>query len=100
MSVLDPFTFGNTPAAVNLADILSKEDGKTRRKVASKVHHYFELFKSALEISDPRQQKEIVALIYQKCKFVIAKLDTQAKVKSHAINVLQTRYKIIIRGEV
>jgi hypothetical protein len=94
---MDAYSIGNSRAAVNLADILTKTP-KFQRRVMSKLHKFFRLYNVAAEIDDPSRDF-FAEKVWQHCNASISQWRVEEKIKTHAKNVCAVRYKQIARGE-
>lgn len=89
---LDPCTFGGTPAAINLAAILSEMNDKAlSRNVAVYIAAQSECIKALGEISAGRGKNGIRSLLRRSWQHALPEAPTP--VRSHMINVLVARLR-------
>lgn len=109
--MLDPGTFGNTPAAKNLIGELEKMKTPLKNKFLKFVNTALTQFKSLEDIKDDKSKKALARILKMHLFNTIeafslitdlkdsdCSLDTSYAV-SYAKNVISTRYKKIMRGE-
>lgn len=100
--VLDPCTFGGTPAAIALADMLNKSDDiKLRRKVSSLWTQYSQgAHQIRKGIDDEGFRNKLLSLWTEHCRQIIdMSMIIPDKMKSYLINLERTLLKRIRRGE-
>lgn len=98
-NILDPFTFGDSPACVTLAELLNEiNEEKTTRKVSRFVVRYHTLIKHVLDIKDP-MTKSIIGYMFID-KINKSTVQVPEKVKSFMKNtVIGKIKKELIRDE-
>lgn len=98
---LDPYSFGNTEAAVNLSDIISKLDRPLiTRKVSRTLAKHNIFIKKLAEIKD-QSFKEQVFYSYQKyLPYTFEKSVLPEFIKNHILNILYARLRDVVwRGD-
>lgn len=100
--ILDQYTFGNSSAAINLADMLNKiQDEKITAKVQNKISGILLTCNQIKRIDDANLKYKIFEILYEKVKKQSLALDDNLlmpqKIKTHMYNVILTHLKIIRR---
>jgi len=101
MNTVDKYTFGNTTSAINLADILTKENnpkllGKVS-SVLSRVNRYINLIDCGLEKTDDR--KVILQMVKNAIISEIDEKEWPKSVKTHVKLMVTTNYRKAFHGE-
>jgi hypothetical protein len=79
-NVLDPFTFGDSPAAVTLAAILNEiNEEKVTQKVSGFVVRYHQLIKHAQDIKDPTTRAIVGHMFIEKINQSTLQIPDKAK---------------------
>lgn len=95
----DKYQFGNSQAAINLADILGQMEHGVSRKVSRAIHQYQAVFLKVSKIEDREFRLFVLFRTWEWVKSVVSNFDIDEKVKTHTLNVLMVYYKKILRGE-
>ncbi len=95
--MLDKFTFGNSPAAINLVTILLElEDPNVTSKVERYLCNHNQSINAICDIEDHRQRKKLLQ-IYRRHATTTptygAELEVPPKVRTHMYNVLVGKIK-------
>lgn len=101
--MIDPYTYGNTPAAINLVSILEEREHPHWSRLASRQIHAFNRFLA--EIDDTClsfQKKRYVAWLHLKeVKRTIYEnegwIPIDEKIKTHVLSVIQSRYRWMLK---
>lgn len=98
---LDPYSFGNTVAATNLADILSKMNSPLiTRKVSRTFEKHNRFIKKIAAIEDKDFKRQIYRLYQADLTSTIDSSTLPTFVKTHILNVLFSRLRdAVLRGE-
>ena len=94
MTKLDPHTFGDSPAAVTLAEILS-QDGyeKIRTKAAAKYNFFCETMWKIFEIKDMPIRAHLFSLVMKDSREKVNAMNVPDEVKSFLLNVMHKTYR-------
>jgi len=91
---LDPYTFGDSDAAVTLAKILSQTGyEKYCRKVSTKYHEFCETIWEITDIRNIHIRSYILNLLMKDNRESVEKLNLPEDVKSYLLNVMNRVYK-------
>jgi hypothetical protein len=89
---LDPFTFGNSQASVNLVSMLNDaNDVSIARTVLKVIQHYIVLIKFSRQIEDLKIQGMFLTLIRDAIKSDKRLSSLTGKIQSHTYNVVRGR---------
>jgi hypothetical protein len=95
---LDPFTFGDSKACVNLADMLSKlNDARLTARVSKTICHYSLLFNQINRMNDTRAKASILNLIRSSIENDKLIASFPERIKTHTLNVVIGKCKISLR---
>ncbi len=98
-TILDPFTFGDSPAAQNLVKILNTYPVDKRPRINRLIHQYQRLLSEVyMEIDEPSTAKVILRMVRDKAIDSINQHSAEELVRSHARNVICTTYKTHLRA--
>ena len=96
---IDPYTYGNSPAAVKLTKILEEVDNeRIRQRVGN---HYCHFCKGILEIAtlDREVREELFSLWRSKYrKLILEEADLPEKVASFLFNIMKAKINDIKKG--
>lgn len=91
---MDPYTYGGTQAAVNLADILSKEHTLIRYKAGRFLNRYHRLAHVIQASGDNMlgEQEHLMNLISDMTCQTILDSSLPLKVKTHAVSIIRADF--------
>jgi hypothetical protein len=102
MKTLDPYTFGDSKSAVNLAKLLNEHfvsKSLTEGQVSSLcklVSSHQKWFKQLSELSDTSLRKHMGKLLLNELMERVAARPVPEVIKSHLLNVVNKHYRIYI----
>ena len=95
---LDPYTFGDSKAAINLADMLSKPEFRhCAGKVSSTLCHFNETMTELRGIKNVSVRVHIYHLVMEDAKRRAEVMVLPEIVKTHMLNVMMKSHKISSR---
>jgi len=95
---LDPYTFGDSKAAVNLAEILSQSGyEKYLSRVSTKYSRFCECMNATSEIRNMSFRSFLCKLIMMDAREKVGKMKIPEEVKSHLLNIMNKLYKMHIK---
>lgn len=91
--MIDLYTYGDSPAAVNLAHIINENgfEYKTTRKITRILNGFSNIITSTNHI-DIETSAYLMALVYHDFVIKCDALENE-KIRKHTLTVLSTRYK-------
>ena len=94
---LDPYTFGNSAAAITLAKILSQEGyDKYCKRVSTKYHDFCQVMWAIFEIKDVHVRSSLFHLVWVDSRQRATKINVPAEVRSYLLNIMKATYKMNI----
>jgi len=91
---LDPYTFGDSPAAITLAKILSQQGyEKYCRRAARKHHEFCETVWVIHSIKNVSIRSHLLNLLMKENRENVEKINLPEDVKSYLLNVMNKVYK-------
>lgn len=101
---MESYTLGNTNAATILVELLDKLGKKSvTRRVTKILIHYFTGLRNICPIPDPKVRESLLTLWRDHHVQMVgnsAPVRDHTKIVTYTINVINTEYRRIIRGEV
>jgi len=98
MSEIDKNTFGDTDAAIMLAEILGKPgNDKVRAKISKRYCEYCEMMNEIMYMHSPSMRSSFFRLVWRDGQDRINKLDAPEEVKSFTLNIMKKIYRMNIK---
>ena len=91
---LDPYTFGDSPAAITLAKILSQpEHEKCCSRISTKYHEFCELMWGIFSVKNVHQRAALFHLVMKDAREKVDSMKAPDDVKSYLLNIMNKVYK-------
>jgi hypothetical protein len=94
---IDPNTYGNSKAAIDLVDILNRSDDiKSTNKIRRILGRQMQTLDHLMEIKDLRTRQTAIRLFHRTFKEALLKKAIDPKMKSYLYNIENTFCKTLI----